>query len=150
MKNLFDVDNKLKKIFINVFQMQNKDITNTIVYKANNIYYNLSEEKTFLTDNAEVIYGMTTLKGGEIEADLNLNLVESRIKGSILPSVASEGGSPTYGNYMIFDLKTERGNIIDGYNKIDMGIFRGDDFLTDKNEDVYIQNAIFTSCDLEG
>jgi len=130
-------------------EKDNKDISNVILYKANHIYYSLNTEKTFLTDNAEVIYGMTTLKGGEIEADLNLNLVESRVRGNILPSVSSDGEAPTYGDYMIFDLKTERGNIKDGYNKIDMGIFRGDDFLTDKNEDVYIQNAIFTSCDLE-
>jgi len=128
---------------------QNQDIMNPILYQANQIHYNLNTEKTLLIDNAEVIYGMTTLKGGEIEADLNLNLIESKIKDSILPSVSSDGESPTYGEYMIFDLKTERGNITEGYNKMDMGIFKGDDFLTDKNEDVYIQNAIFTSCDLE-
>ena len=124
---------------------ENQDILNPILYEANQIHYDLNTEKTLLIDNAEVIYGMTTLKGGEIEADLNLNLVESKIKDSILPSVSSDGESPTYGEYMIFDLKTERGNITDGYNKMDMGIFKGDDFLTDKNEDVYIQNAIFTS-----
>ena len=69
----------------------------------------------------------------KVEADLHLNLIESRVKNSIFPSVSSGGEAPTYGEYMIFDLKTERGNIKDGYNKIDMGIFRGDDFLTDKN-----------------
>ena len=68
---------------------------------------------------------------------------------SIFPSVSSGSESPTYGNYMIFDLETETGNIEDGYNEIDMGIFRGDDFLTDKDENVYIDNAIFTSCDLD-
>jgi len=128
---------------------QNKNIINPILYKANQIHYNLNTEKTLLTDDAEVIYGMTILKGGEIEADLNLNLVESKIKNSILPSVSSDGESPTYGKYMVFDLTTERGNITEGYNKMDMGIFKGDNFLTDKNEDVYINNAIFTSCDLE-
>ena len=57
----------------------------------------------------------------------------SKIKDSILPSVSSDGESPTYGKYMIFDLTTERGNITEGYNKMDMGIFKGDNFLTDKN-----------------
>ena len=127
----------------------NQDISSPINYKANHIYYNLNTEKTLLTDDAEIVYGMTILKGGEIEADLNSNLVESKIKDSILPSVSTDGESPTYGQYMLFDLKTETGNITDGYNEMNMGIFKGDDFLTDKNENVYINNAIFTSCDLE-
>ena len=50
---------------------------------------------------------------------------------------------------MIFDLLTEQGNINHGYNQVDIGIFKGDQFLTDKNEDVYIDKSIFTSCDLE-
>ena len=30
-----------------------------------------------------------------------------------------------------------------------MGIFQGDSFITDKNEDIYIENGVFTSCDIE-
>ena len=128
---------------------ENKDIANIILYKANRINYNLDKETTLLTDNAEIVYGNTILMGGEIEVNLNLNLVESKIKDSIFPSVSSGEGSPTYGEYMIFDLETEIGNITGGYNEVDMSIFRGDQFLTDANENVNIKNGIFTSCDLE-
>tara|TARA_Y100001970_G_scaffold201744_1_gene245502 strand:+ start:6784 stop:9759 length:2976 start_codon:yes stop_codon:yes gene_type:complete len=128
---------------------ENHNISYPILYTANHINYNLKSEKTILTNNAKVIYGQTILTGGEIEADLDLNLVESKLMDSILPSVSSGSESPTYGNYMIFDLETETGNIEDGYNQIDLGVFRGDDFLTDKDDNVYINNAMFTSCDLE-
>ena len=84
---------------------------------------------------------------GEDEADLKNNIVESNIRNSVFPSVKTEGENPTYGDYMRFDLVTETGNINNCYNEIDMGIFRGDNFFTNKNEDVYIDNGMFTSCD---
>ena len=127
----------------------NDEISNEVYYEANLVDYNVDKEITILNNNAKVIYGTTTLEGGEIEANWNLNIIESRIKESVIPLVSTNNESPTYGEYMIFDLVTERGNIDHGYNQIEMGIFKGDEFLTDTNNDVYIEKGMFTSCDLE-
>jgi len=126
---------------------KNKKLNHDVSYYASIVNYNLTDEITLLTDNAKIIYGETVLEGGEIEADLKNNIVESSIKNSVFPSVSTSDEPPTYGDYMEFDLITETGNISNGYNEIDMGIFRGDNFFTNKNEDIYINNAMFTSCD---
>ena len=127
---------------------ENQDISNKIYYEANTVNYNVENEITILNKNAKVIYGQTILEGGEIEANWNINMVESRMKDSISPSVSTNGEEPTFGEYMIFDLITEQGNIEHGYNEIEIGIFKGNEFLTDANEDVYIEKGMFTSCDL--
>ena len=70
MKNLFDVDNKLKKIFINVFQIQNKDITNNSSMKKIEKWESLNhiglisaiEEKFDLQFNDEEIVKMINYK----------------------------------------------------------------------------------------
>ena len=70
MKNLSDVDNKLKKIFINVFQMQNKDISNNSSMKNIEKWDSLNhiglisaiEEKFDLQFNDEEIVKMINYK----------------------------------------------------------------------------------------
>ena len=70
MKNLSDVDNKLKKIFINVFQMQNKNVTNNSSMKNIEKWDSLNhiglisaiEEKFDLQFNDEEIVKMTNYK----------------------------------------------------------------------------------------
>ena len=126
---------------------QNKKLNNNISYNAQSVTYNLIDEITLLDGNAIINYGQTILEGGEIETDLKNSIVKSNIKNTVLPSVQTETQPPTYGDYMEFDLITETGNITNGYNQIDMGIFKGDNFFTNKNEDVYIDYGMFTSCD---
>lgn len=128
---------------------KNENLLYNISYNAEEISYDLENELTYLVESAKVVYGETTLKGGEINADLKTNIVESKISKSIIPSVKTGNESPTFGHYMKFNLYDETGTIEQGYNKIDMGIFQGDSFITDKNEDIYIENGVFTSCDIE-
>ena len=127
----------------------NRNISNNIKYKAENIDYNLDTEIAYLVENAEVIYGETYLTGGEIETSLNENIVISKARDGILPSVSTGNEAPTFGESMTFDLTTEMGNINNGYNEIEIGIFKGEEFYTAPNNDVYIHNCIFTSCDLD-
>ena len=104
---------------------KNKQLNHDISYSANIVHYNLTDEITILSDNAKIFYGKTILEGGEIEANLKTNIVTSKIKQSVLPLVKTENEPPTYGDYMEFNLITETGDIRNGYNEIDMGIFRG-------------------------
>tara|TARA_Y100000996_G_C22554193_1_gene654884 strand:- start:683 stop:3970 length:3288 start_codon:yes stop_codon:yes gene_type:complete len=126
---------------------KNKKLNYPVSYSADFVNYDLDNEITILTNSAKVTYGETILQGGQIKADLKDNIVESTIKDSIIPSVKNSDENPTYGDYMKFNLITERGIIDNGYNTIDMGIFKGDNFITDSNENVYITNGMFTSCD---
>ena len=113
---------------------KNENLLYNISYNAEEISYDLENELTYLVESAKVVYGETTLEGGEINADLKTNIVESKISKSIIPLVKTGNESPTFGHYMKFNLYDETGTIEQGYNKIDMGIFQGDSFITDKNE----------------
>ena len=127
--------------------IKNKKLNHQVSYSAEIVNYDLDNEITILTNEAKVVYGETVLEGGKINADLKDNIVESAMKDFIFPSVKNSNDKPTYGDYMQFNLITETGVINNGYNEIDMGIFKGDNFITDKKENVYIENGMFTSCD---
>ena len=127
--------------------IKNKNLNHDVSYSAEIVNYDLDNEITMLINEAKVVYGETVLEGGEIKADLEDNIVESTIKDFIFPSVKNSNDNPTFGDYMKFDLITETGIINNGYNEIDMGIFKGDNFITDKKENIYIENGMFTSCD---
>ena len=124
-----------------------KKIKSIINYKADLVEYYPSNEISKLINNAQIIYSDNYLEGGEIQADLNNNILESKIKNEIYPSTFKKGSSPTYGDYMLFNLETELGNIVNGYQEIDLGLFKGDNFISNPEENIYINNAIFTSCD---
>ena len=93
----------------------NRNISNIIKYKAEIIDYNVDTEIAYLIDNAEVIYGETYLTGGEIETSFNENIVISKTRDGISPSVSTNNEAPTFGDSMTFDLTTEMGNINNGY-----------------------------------
>ena len=83
---------------------KNENLLYNISYNAEEISYDLENELTYLVESAKVVYGETTLEGGEINADLKTNIVESKISKSIIPSVKTGNESPTFGHYMKFNL----------------------------------------------
>ena len=50
---------------------------------------------------------------------------------------------------MIFDLSTKQGVIEEGYSQVDMGVFKGNELLQNDNDELYIKESSFTSCDLD-
>ena len=113
-------------------------INSIINYKADIIKYYPSNEISDLINNAQIIYSDNYLEGGKIKVNLNNNTIESKIKNDLLPSTYKKGSSPTYGDYMLFNLETELGNVVNGYQEIDLGLFKGDNFVSNSQEDLYI------------
>ena len=127
----------------------NSNITSNISYYADKIEYDINNETSILTDNAKIIYENTELQGGEIFANWNSNIIESKIKNNMMPIISSNGSEPMSGKIMTFDLSTKEGTIQEGYANADLGIFQGDELFQNDENELYIKESSFTSCDLE-
>ena len=137
--------------FIPVNKSTNLD--STIIYSADKIIYDIDQETSILSNNASIQYGQTILEGGFINANWANNIIESKEYNDIIPKVVTPSNqNPMYGNYMVFDLSTNQGKIINGYTDIGIGIFKGSDnqeIFREENNTVHIKNSIFTSCELD-
>ena len=147
-----DIDNIIVKggVIGNFYpEKNNSDISSVISYLADKIEYDINKETSLLTDNAKIIYEGTELLGGEIFADWNNNIVESNTKDNVYPQISSDGSEPMAGAKMIFDLTTKEGTINEGYTNADIGVFKGNELLQNDNDELFIKESSFTSCDLD-
>ena len=92
----------------------NNEIDSTITYNGEFIDYIVKDKKTFLQNNASVIYQKTTLLSDIITADWNTNLLEVFKSEDNIPIVDTNDGEPLSGDYMEFDLISKQGRIKKG------------------------------------
>jgi len=130
-------------------EKNNSKIDSTVVYSADYIDYQVSDEKSYLYDNAVLFYDKNELKAGEIFINWGDDFLEARVKESILPSINGFGESPIYGQKMIFDLITKKGKIIKGTTGINQSYYSGKTIIKNNDELYYINNSLFTTCDLD-
>ena len=130
-------------------EKNNSKIDSTVVYIADYIDYQVSDERSFLYDNAMLTYDQNELNAGEIFIDWDNDFLEAKIKDSILPSINGFGESPIYGQKMIFDLITKKGKILKGKTGFNQSYYTGKTITKDNEELYYINNSLFTTCDLE-
>jgi hypothetical protein len=130
-------------------EIENSKIDSTVIYKANHIDYQIDSERSYLYKNAMLTYDGNELNAGEIFIDWNNDLLEARVSDSILPSINGFGENPIFGQKMIFDLITKKGKIIKGETGINDSFYSGKTITKDNEELYYIQNSLFTTCDLE-
>ena len=76
-------------------------------------------------------------------------MLEARIKDSIYPSINGFGESPILGEKMEFDLISKKGKITKGKTNFNQSFYNGETLTKDKNELFYINNSLFTTCELD-
>jgi len=130
-------------------ELDNSRVDSTVIYQAEFIDYQLSNDVSYLYDNSLVNYDNNELKAGEIFIDWNENKLEARIKDSIYPSINGFGESPIFGEKMEFDLISKKGKIIQGKTNFNQSFYKGETLTKDKNELFYINNSLFTTCELD-
>ena len=130
-------------------EKNNSNITSEVLYNADKIEYNIDSEISILTDNAKIIYDGTELIGGEILTDWGRNIVESKNKNNLIPQIITQDSEPMSGEEMYFDLSTKEGTIKEGFATAEMGIFKGQELFQNNQDDLYITESTFTSCDLD-
>lgn len=123
-----------------------------VMYKAqDSIRMNIDQKKIFLYGNAIVEYGDMTLKADYIEVDMNTSELyargtpDSTGKKIGLPDFKS-GGKGFQADEMWYNFKTKKGISTLVLTSEGDGFIRGDKFLRDSHENVYVKNASYTTC----
>jgi len=126
-----------------------------LIYSAEKIDYFVASEETELIGNAKVNHEYTELEAGYMKVNwprkiLNaLPINQDSVYKSIKPKIIENNRDPMIGNEMIYNLETKRGKIIYGKTTADDGFYKGKEIRNEDNKIVYIQNSIFTTCDLD-
>ena len=161
IKMNFD-DKKLTNIYVKGGSMgeyipdtiSNK-LKSPLFYSAEKIDYYVASEETELIGNAKVNHEYTELEAGYMKVNwprkiLNaLPISQDSIYKSIKPKIIENNRDPMIGNEMIYNLETKRGKIIYGKTTADDGFYKGKEIRNEDNKIAYIQNSIFTTCDLD-
>ena len=130
-------------------ESNNSRVDSTVTYKADYIDYQLDNEVSYLYDNSLVFYDNNELKAGEIFIDWNKNILEARKKDLVYPSINGFGENPIFGEKMEFDLISKKGKIVKGETNFNQSFYEGETLTKDRNELFYINNSIFTTCELD-
>ncbi len=126
-----------------------------LIYSAEKIDYYVASEETELIGNAKVNHEYTELEAGYMKVNwprkiLNaLPINQDSVYKLIKPKIIENNRDPMIGNEMIYNLETKRGKIIYGKTTADDGFYKGKEIRNEDNKIVYIQNSIFTTCDLD-
>ena len=127
----------------------NSQIDSTIIYNGEFIDYIVKEKKTFLKNNANVLYQKTTLSSDIITADWNANLLEVFKSQDNIPIVDTNDGEPLSGDYMEFDLISKQGRIKKGKTNYNNSVYYGREIYRNDNNVFHVHSSKYTSCDAE-
>ncbi|MBT3217392.1 MAG: hypothetical protein HOD97_07295 [Candidatus Marinimicrobia bacterium] len=124
-------------------------------YTSNVINYKIPEEETDLHGNANIDYTNVHLSAGFINVLWSTNVLRALPQGyhdttyiPMKPTLTEDGRSPMEGDTLLYNLESQRGKVIEGRTKIDDGYFQGDEIRNRENDDFYIDESIYSTCDL--
>ena len=134
----------------------NKKIDAPIVYKSDNIEYNIPDETTNLHTNAEIQHTDMNLSAGFLNINWQTNLlkafpispVDTTLKET-RPTMKEAGKEPMSGDEMVYNLNTRRGKIIKGKTKTKDGYYHGNEIRNQADDTFYVKNSIYSTCDLD-
>ncbi len=135
----------------------NTSTDTTVLYSAERIDYYLEDKITNLYQKSEIKSGDMELKAGKISVKWDENLLYAYPLGSP-PYDSTEGNKPTLyqhgrepfsGAEMIYNMKTQKGRIVEGRTKEQDGYYTGENIAKVTKTDFYVTNGVYTTCDLE-
>ncbi len=136
-------------------------------YEASIVDTRVEEKKIYLIGSADVKYKTMHLTAEKITLDWDTNLITAEgvpdtvyvssinpgdsvmtIKWRGLPTL-SDAGDEMRGLKMIYNYKTEKGQVIQGRTEFEGGYYLGEKMKRVSKEVINISNGNFTSCDLQ-
>lgn len=134
----------------------NRDLDTTVVYSSEFIDYDVLNKKTYLIQAASMRMGDTQLTAGRISIEWNNNLLyadplitsEEDSSGANVPTLYQRGREPFAGENMVYNLKTQRGRIIQGKTKEQDGYYYGQHISKVGQKVFYVKDGLYTTCDL--
>ena len=143
-------------------------VTDTIDYRGHELAYDLEEGMITLQSEAEAQSGTMHLSAYRVEFDTDSMIVEafagempvdSALQDSLflpelrvakVPVVLMDASDTLYGNYLEYSIDTEKGRIETSETADETGKFYGQTLYRQNRDVYYMENARFTTCDLEG
>ncbi|MFH1212471.1 MAG: putative LPS assembly protein LptD [Candidatus Neomarinimicrobiota bacterium] len=137
----------------------NKTNTNTdttVVYSAERINYFVDRKVTDLYRNAAIQSGDMELTAGKINVRWDENLLYANplnpppydSSGGDFPTLNQKGREPFAGESMVYNLKTQRGRIVEGKTKEQDGFYYGENISKVDKKVFYVSQGVYTTCDL--
>jgi len=134
----------------------NTGIDTTVVYAAERIDYFLDDKTTDLLDQSSIKSADMRLTAGKIFIKWNENLLYAYPMGvppydstaGDLPTLFQRGREPFSGDEMIYNMKTQKGRIVEGRTKEQDGYYYGDNISKVTKTEFYVTNGIYTTCDI--
>ncbi|GEM_PF-69786 len=133
----------------------NRDLDTTVVYRAQRIDYFFDTKLTDLYQNAAIRAGDVELTAGKISVHWNENLLYANplfpppydSGGTDLPTLYQTNREPFAGENMVYNLKTQRGRIIEGKTREQDGYYYGDNIAKVDKKVFYVSQGLYTTCD---
>ncbi len=134
----------------------NTDMDTPVVYAAEKIDYFVDRKTTDLYHNAKIQSADMELTAGKINVKWDENLLYANplnpppydSTGNDLPTLNQRGREPFSGESMVYNLKTQRGRIIEGKTKEQDGFYYGDNISKVDKKVFYVSGGTYTTCDI--
>jgi LptD protein len=130
-------------------------LTTKVIYSADDsVRLMVNERKVYLYGNAKVTYEDMKLEAQFIEVDFETNDIHATglldSTGTLIgkPIFTTEG-SPYNAEEMWYNFKTKKGTSIAVVTEFDEGIVRGEKFVKDSMDHMYVRRASYTTCNAE-
>lgn len=117
---------------------------NPVKYYANRITFLLPQEKVILSGETRITYRDIMVEADSVEYELGTK--QLRAYGS---PVLHDGEQTIEGDFMSYNVETERGTILNAKTKISKGFFRGARVKKVAENILDVTSGRFTTCDLE-
>ncbi len=118
------------------------EITDTVFYEAETIFYDNEEKILTLTGNAKVRYQKMQLLSDTIIYTINDNLFTA----SGYPQLV-ESTDTTIGDYMVYNIKTRRGRVKHASTNLTDGSFNGRRIIKTEKNEIYVDEGDYTTCE---
>lgn len=127
----------------------NASLDTVVVYSAEFIDYDIPAEITYMDQGARVDYGDNGLSAGSMKLTWQNNLLRAERAYGELPTLHQTGRDPMVGEYMEFDLISEKGRVIQGRTKLGLGYYHGDLVHRYPDDIFYVEHSKYTTCSLD-
>ncbi|MEA3392924.1 MAG: putative LPS assembly protein LptD [Candidatus Marinimicrobia bacterium] len=127
-----------------------EEMDTSVFYYGNEAHYNIPNDNMFIYPASKMNYGNIKLKADTMKIDWNTNILYAIPgEGNDLPEFIQNDDAPVYGRLFEYNLDTQRGKITRGKTTIKEGYYQGKTILKTEEEPLYIEDGIFSTCDLE-
>lgn len=125
-----------------------EEMDTTVVYKTDEMRYDLEQDMMFVYPNADMTYGQINVAADTMKVDWKTNILYALPgPGGRLPEFVQGDDPPVKGKRFEYNLETSKGRVTRGKTNIKEGYYHGQDVIKLKEEPLYVENAVFTTCE---